>query len=80
MGEGQWNSIARNRVKEGSHNLHIRKVAWDVAVALVLRDRLFPRRRIRRSCFEVCRRRPSREEPDIDIATGPLHGNDTASV
>ena len=65
---------------EGSHDLHVRKIAWDIAVALILRDRLFPRRWIRRSCFEVRGRRPAREKPDVDIAAGPFHGNDTASV
>ena len=62
------------------HNLHVRKVTWDVAIPPILRDRLFPRRRVRCSSFEIWGRRPTREEPDADIATGPLHGNDTTSV
>ncbi len=62
------------------HNLHVRKVTGNVAVPLILGDWLFPRRWIGISCFEVRGRRPVREEPDFDVAAGPLCDNDTASV
>ncbi len=68
-------------VQNGSpHNLHVGKVTGDVATALVLGDGLFPRRRIRISGFEVRGRRPAREEPDFDIAAGPLGDDDAAAV
>ncbi len=66
--------------KGESHNLHVGKVTGNVAISLILGDWLFPRRGIRISCFEVRGRRSVREEPDFDVAAGPLCDNDTASV
>ena len=39
--------------KKASHNLQVRKVTWNIAIPLILRDRFFPGCRIRCSCFKV---------------------------
>ena len=46
-------SIAMLGSKTETHNLHVREVTWDIAIPLILCDRLFPRRWIGYSCFEV---------------------------
>lgn len=39
--------------RKGSYNLQVRKVTWNIAIPLILRDRLFPGCWIRCSCFKV---------------------------
>ena len=46
-------STAMLGLKKGTHDLHVHKVTRDIAIPLILRDRLFPRRWIRYACFEV---------------------------